>query len=337
MHIPIFLSFLLAITSGAVISHAGEAEDRKAIREVAANAFKAGRYAELDEMAERFRTERERTGSGIWKLDEFYNGLSIWSLETDVGEATFDRFEAGALEWTVERPKSITAKLVYAGLLQNHKWFKRGYDFWQRLTPEQRDGFWEYHVKEREYLVSVYTPASADPRWYAMMMENALQERWSDSEFDALVAEASAREPYYYDTWYNAIDRNLPMWGGSYERTGRFIRRVRDITGVADGDTFLARGYWYVYERDGREAADQLGLNWVEVDKGFDDLIRAFPSQWNINAHAKFACLARDRAKFLKRYVQIKPGLVHEIWDSGAQPMKCAVWGQDPERGVEPD
>jgi hypothetical protein len=108
-----------------------------------------------------------------------------------------------------------------------------------------------------------------------------------------------------------------------------------EATRDEDGETFFARGYWYVYQIYGREAASEIGLEWHEINSGFHDLIKSYPSQWNLNAHAKFACLAEDRSTLLAILARIEGRWAHQIWDSGEQPIVCTVWAQQPERNIQ--
>lgn len=326
-------AILILMFFGSLAARADELAERKTLQEVVASAFNNGRFDELDAMADRFRNGRERTGSGIWKLDVFY-AFAPQYLDPKYNGASFGRFEAEALAWMTARPKSIAAKLVYAQILSRHAWFLRGHGYYNELTDEQRDGYTKYHMMMRDHLIEIRDEASVDPEWYHQMVGVAMEEGWPDDVFDGLLAEAAAREPYYYQTYFSAITRNLPQWGGSVAKINTLIARAAGYTRERDGDSFIARAHWYLVDYS-TDVERSLKANWPDVDRGFQDLVSRYPEQTNFNAYARLACLAKDRTKFLAAYGQIKGQLVHEVWGKDGQGVKCAVWAMHPERNIE--
>ncbi|UVK37765.1 hypothetical protein LHFGNBLO_004851 [Mesorhizobium sp. AR10] len=326
-------ALLILMTFSSFVARADESAQREAIQEAVASAFNNGRFGELDAMANQFR-EGERTESGLWKLSIFYGGFWPKSLDPNYNGASFDRFEAQAMAWMGAQPKSIAAKLAYALILSHHAWFLRGGGYYYELTDEQRAGYTKYHIKARDHLVATKDEASADPNWYTQMVYVAMEEAWPDDAFDRLLAEAVAREPYYYQTYFAAIDRNLPKWGGSPAKINALIARAAGYTRERDGDSFIARALWFVAGR-GKDIERSLKANWPDVDRGFQDLVRRYPEQTNFNAYARFACLAKDRTEFLAAYGQIKGQLVQEVWGNSGQGVVCAVWAMHPERNIE--
>ncbi|MDR7225345.1 hypothetical protein [Aminobacter aminovorans] len=328
------LPFILAIVE-PTNARANEIAQRQIIQKAVASAFINGRFDELDTMADQFRTGRERTESGVWKLTVFYSGFNYALLDPNYSAASFDRFEAQTLAWIKARPNSPAAKIAYALALSERAWFLRGGDYYNKLTDEQRLGYVKYLRKRRDHLLAIKEEASKDPHWYALMVLVAMEESWPDQTFDRLVAEAAEREPYYYQTYFFAIDRNLPQWGGSEEKMNAVVARATDYTRELDGDSFKARGYWYASSY-GRTAFDrELLPNWSDVAQGFQDLVSRYPDQWNLNAYAKFSCLAKDRTRFLVAYSLIKVRAMAEVWDYPGQDVQCAAWAMHPEMNIE--
>lgn len=326
-------TLLILMIFGSLTARAGELAERKTIQEAVASAFNNGRFDELDAMADRFRNGRERTEGGFWKLTTFYS-FEPKLLDPKYNGASFDRFEAQALAWMKARPNSIAAKLAYAAILSKHAWFFRGYGYYNELTDEQRVGYTKYHMMMRDHLIAIKEETSADPNWYEQMVGVAMEEGWPDDVFDRLLAEAVAREPYYYPTYFKAINRNLPQWGGSAAKINTLIARAAGYTKEQDGDSFIARAHWYV-AGFGKDVERSLKANWPDVDQGFKDLVSRYPEQTNFNAYARFACLAKDRTEFLAAYGQIKGQLVHEVWGKDGTDVMCAVWAMHPERNIE--
>lgn len=333
--IILVLPFVLAIV-GPTNAGMNEVAQRQIIQHAVASAFTNGRFDELDTMADQFRMSRERTESGVWKLTIFYSGFNYALLDPNFSAASLDRFEAQTLAWIKARPNSPAAKIAYALALSQRAWFLRGDDYYNKLTDQQRLGYITSLRKRRDHLLAIKEEVSKDPHWFTLMVAVAKEEGWPDEAFDRLVTEAAEHEPYYYQTYFLAIDRNLPQWGGSAEKMNAVVARATDYTRELDGDSFKARGYWYASSY-GRAVFDRekLVANWSEVAQGFQDLLSRYPDQWNHNAYAKFACLAKDRTRFLDAYSLIEGVAMADVWDYPGQDMQCAAWAKHPERNIE--
>ncbi|WP_378944666.1 hypothetical protein [Mesorhizobium sp. ANAO-SY3R2] len=329
------LPFLLPILE-PLDARANEITQRQTIQKAVASAFINGRFDELDAMAHQFRTGRERTESGLWKLTIFYSSFNPETFYSNDDPASFDRFEAQALAWIKAKPTSPTAKIVYADALSKHAWFLRGGDYYNNLTDQQRSGYHKYLRKHRDHFLAIKEEASEDPHWYALMVLVAKEEGWPDDAFYELLVEAADREPYYYQTYFFAIDRNLPKWGGSVDEIDALITSATDRTRELDGHSFMARAFWVASSYDPATLdTASLRANWSDIAKGFQDLVSRYPDQWNINAYAKFSCLAKDRTNFLIAYSQIKVRAMAEAWDFAGQDVVCAGWAMRRERNIE--
>lgn len=324
----------LTVLLGMPVANANDFADRTALQRSAASLFIAEKFDALDAMADAFRTSRERTSSGIWKLTVFYYGIDPTVLNQSPDEDSYRRFENLALDWSKARPDSIAAQLTYAQLLYEHAWLSRGGGYWTDLTDEQRDGYLKYHKKFRDYLVQIKDKASIDPHWYALMALAATEEAWSDDAFDSLLSEAMGREPYYYQTYFNVFTHYQPQWGGDPSKLKDQILKISEHTKPQDGNSFIARAYWVV-SGFGEDVMGRTGLGWPDVIPGFQDLVSRYPDQWNLNAYAKFACLAEDRSNFAIAYSQIKIRPIEEAWNYPNQSLVCAVWAFHPERHIQ--
>lgn len=322
---------LLAVLSGMPAASANDFADRAAIQRSVASLFMAEKFDALDALADEFRTSRERTSSGIWKLTVFYAGISSTARPD---EKSYAKLENLASAWMEARPSSIAAKLAYAQLLEDHAWFLRGTDYWNNLTDQQRREYLRYHIRFRDYLMEIKGQASADPQWYALMAKVAVYEGWDDEAIDLFLSEAMNNEPYYYQTYFNLFTHYQQKWSGNPSKLKGIILKIANRTKPQDGNSFIARGYW-VASGYGKEVRDDLGLDWADLNPGFQDLIRQYPDQWNLNAYAKFACLAGDRVNFAIAYSQIKIRPIEEAWDYAGQSIVCATWAMHPERNIQ--
>ncbi|RNJ43373.1 hypothetical protein B5V01_19420 [Mesorhizobium erdmanii] len=286
----ILLSFLFMTNANA-----DEIEDREGIRGTVRVAFLDGNFKKLDAIAEEYRDSKARTASGLWKLTTFYSTFDILAWYPTYGEQSLDRFEQQAKKWIDEAPESKSAYIAYAILLYRHAFFVRGNGYASSVAPENWPVFRKYLNEAHRQLAASKAFASSDPHWYATMLNVATGEYWPEPEFDALLDEAAGREPYYYEIYFAAIIRKAPQWGGSLDDVAELIDHAVQLTKPQDGVGFYARGYWYAMDQYlGRKMFRDSQTYWAKIKAGFEDLVKQYPDEWNLNAYARFACISLD-------------------------------------------
>ena len=147
--------------------------------------------------------------------------LTHFEILPAYGEQSLDGFEQQARKWIDEAPKSKSAYIAYATLLYRHAFFVRGDGY--AASVARRNGRCSGNISIRP--IGSLRPArplqSSDPHWYATMLHVATGEYWPEPKFDALLDEATAREPYYYELYFAALMRKTPNWGGSLDDVAR--------------------------------------------------------------------------------------------------------------------
>ena len=89
--------------------------------------FQAENFAEIEHFADEARAKNLRTASGLWVIGLVYSGIdSIANYRKVKDDAGWDQLEGTAKRWIAAYPASVTAKIAYAGILQNRAWFYRG-------------------------------------------------------------------------------------------------------------------------------------------------------------------------------------------------------------------
>ena len=69
---------------------------------------------------------------------------------------------------------------------------------------------------------------------------------------------------------------------------------------------------------------DSLEIPWPKMKAGFEDLIARYPTPWNLNSFARFACQAKDKEAFLKILPKLAPVTVRPMaWPSGYSLENC--------------
>lgn len=291
-------SIICAQPTAAVADDLFEPQRRAAIITEAYGLLESGSFATLEEVADEYRTQKSRTPAGHWKSGSLYEGLKH-VFDTDKRDDDhWAAAEKVATDWVTRYPDSPTAHLYYAQVLRNRAWSYRGGSYADKVRPEDWPPFFEYIEKARIYLEEHKSIADQDPRWYQMMVEVAIAQNWKEARFRNLLDEGLSKAPDYYPLYFAAVDYYSPRWGGSASEIEAFAREAVERTRDTEGWSLYARIYWHV---SGTEFGDDLfaksDVNWDDMKKGFDDIVRRFPDAWNIGNFAKFACLKRDREK----------------------------------------
>jgi hypothetical protein len=286
------LVFVLNVAVGAD-ARAEELQDREAIQTEVYDLLREKDFAALETMAEDYRTNKARTSSGLWKLTLFYVGIqrafyrqgSDWAVQT-------------AQAWVGQYPQSPTAQVVYAAVIPSAE-------------------------EIRVYLEAHKAVAAQDPRWYEMMAEVAYTQSWPRARFTKMIEEGLDRMPSYYPIYFAAVDYFSPKWGGSAADIESFARKAVERTRQTDGWGIYARIYWYASQT---EFGDRLFtgslVNWSDMKKGMDDVLRHYADGWNLANFVMFACLKGDGQK-MKELTDRMDDEAWSVWDDQEYSEKC--------------
>jgi hypothetical protein len=309
--------------------------------------FRSGNFAKLEKSYNDYRQSTSRTPSGIWKLSFFYRGTDFKKLYNAKDEESWKKAERQALRWIDTYPTSPAPYIFHSQLLIARAFDFRGTKFSREVTPEAWEPFRQNVEMARTVLVNHKDFASTDPEWYATMMQIAKLQGWSKQEVKDLLHEALSKEPYYHDTYFGAFSYSLPnKWRrgrGSYAETEQFVTDAMAITRKCEGSGMYAR----LYRRGIRENSEftekssdpglvswkkMKNVNWEKMSQGFEDIIVRYPDDWTLNSYAKFACLARDKAKAKELFKKIKGRTIEKPWTDypPVNPLGCQKWVIEP-------
>ncbi len=92
------------------------------------------------------------------------------------------------------------------------------------------------------------------------------------------------------------MQRLEPLWYGSYREMEGFAKYAADQTRDRLGEEMYTRVYWYISNGCGCVVPGDTLADWAKMKAGFQDILKRYPSQWNVNGFAYFSCRAGDRA-----------------------------------------
>jgi hypothetical protein len=312
-------------------SNQSELSVRENISSTAGNNFLLGEFNKLEEDYNLYRHRESRTPSGRWKLQYFYLGLLSKELENSLDMRSWERVDEKIHQWQKQYPNSPLPYVAYSDFLINLAWHFRGESFAKNVAPEAWDKFYKNIDLARSTLEYSKKISSADPQWYTNMIYVAKAQSWSKLEVNKILKEALSKEPYYQETYHAVFSYLLPKWSGSFVEAEQFADQAAIITSKCEGRSMYARLYWKAFVED-REFADSsfdsTHTSWKKMSEGFEDLNRDYPSSWNLNNYARFACLARDKEKTIELMNKIHKDVVIEAWINSTNTnfVDCQRW-----------
>ena len=202
-----------------------------------ARLLKAEKFEDLDCLADRARSNKERFPGGTWKIHEIYRALyKPVQYPQHATEEDYRLLLQRLKNWQTARPNSITARIALGWAYIAYAGYARGDGYANTVSQNG----WKLHdermAEAERILADALTLPTKCPEWY-MAMENVAEARgWSETQKNALFGEADKFEPDYF---YSARARAYylqPKWSGQPGDTERFVNDLADRIGGEQGD-----------------------------------------------------------------------------------------------------
>ena len=347
MHLPaLFRSVLLAALAAPAFSHAvpkaapearaampayesADLREQQALGNTTHGYLKARDYKGLEAQYARVKGAGERTPSGLWKLARFYTALRAFGVQSQ-DAAQWDALHGMAKAWQKQYPRSVPARLFEVYLVLQRTEAKRGTQFYNELTEQQRRDLSQGSASAMRLLAEAQDLAdkAGDPEWQrAMLNVFPYSNGFTEARYQARIAAAMARHPDYHDAFFTAARYSLAQWRGAPDAVD-LIARALDKAGGADQGAMYARIYWYMDQFSYKgKLFDTTPVDWPAMRASFDVLVAQYPDPWNLNAYAYFACLAGDRASTARLLERIGQQVEPLAWgeNGAAMQARCAA------------
>jgi len=232
------------------------------------SALKEGRYAELDAMAQSFRSRDAMFRSATPKLESFYTGLVEDQYLPDRFEngcrapipSSFEATSALFARWQKADPHSITMLTAYAILWGNYAWHARGCGWSNEVSDES----WELvnaRLAEAEHLL-IDVDLTADPAAAYELIQIGALRGFDRGEFDDLYSHAVAAFPWYYPLYGTRARFLLEKWFGEPGEEKAFLDDLRREERGDDGQiAYSVAAYRLTRNMDWRELFHETGLD----------------------------------------------------------------------------
>jgi hypothetical protein len=322
----IFVGFILASACSSQTTPAhGEhwkwgtiavTSEYKSMTDTMESAVKAGDFAKLDALDAEYR--EGTTSYGEPKLPLYYGEVTFLLNAGFNSHQCDDPFWSDYLDkWQAASPRSPAPIIVRAMMLDKRAWCYRG----EGTSAEVAASAWQPFRENIDAAVALLEKnkpiASVDPQFYEELEDLYVSQQRTRADFNALLAEASARYPYYYDLYDAAFRNALPQWGGSLQQMDAIARFAVEKTRARDGASSYFRVYWARLHC--RCFRDLEAMDWSTMRVAMADLAQRYPNDATYIRLIKMSCNRGDADEARKYFAKLNTNDAStwrkETWD----------------------
>lgn len=304
---------------------AEEMVERFRIEDEATAALLGGRFDEIEAVRAAYVRTGETTASGAWKLASYAEGLSSFRRTMPGAGPEADQIRSRVKEWRAAHPQSIAAAVAAARLAladaKSVQWVNA------RIEPGKgASDFARALQSAKDQLEAVRAAGERDPVWWSTRMLVELWDVGSEAEFLAMAERALAVAPDYTELRTVVLSRAQPAeptFVAAYQRlTDLMLSATKGGQDEAYADVFLA-----LADRYGQDTiVSGMKVDWPRMRRGLDAIVARWPSDWNLTAYARFACMAQDRPKTAELMARLGDRLVEQRWYDWRAHGRCRDW-----------
>jgi uncharacterized protein (TIGR02996 family) len=287
-------------------------------------AYNTRRFNDLEAQASEIRSGKQKFGNGSWKISEFYDSLACRSDEPEGMWQLHDRIHK---DWIVAKPNSITARVAYADFLTEYAWHARGSGFADTVTAEGSRLMMERLSEARKITDQARELPEKDPVLWRVVLRIALGQGWPKADYDALVDEATAFEPKFWNYDTSRAYSLLPRWHGKEGDWEAYAEEASKRPSGLGPEIYARivihlRGY---HENIFRETK----VSWPKTREGLDQMIKTCPASLDIlNNAAMLATMAEDRDFAKACFARMGDVYLPNIWEGPEQMIHCRQWSE---------
>lgn len=286
--------------------------------------FQDAKFAELDDMADRYRVTKARFQDGQWKLSAFF---TAFEQGINTPEWAFPKMISLAEQWRQSNPDSVTAQCVLAGIWKDYAWQARGAGYASEVKEQDWPLVRERLDKAWSIINTPPKPGVVDsPRRHNLRLNIAKTRGVEGKEYEILFSEAVQQAPDYYDHYVAKASYLLPKWHGNEGDWQRFITQIAKRNPGGEGATIYTRTAWSMFPSEWKDFK-QSDISWDRMKAGFKEIDHHYQnSTWILNTFARFACRAGDFEAMRQLLKQIDSNNYYpEAWDKD-KIEDCRMW-----------
>lgn len=342
MHKYLKLLLLATITFFSCFSHSTENKNeyQEIYNSISIN-FEKNNFVKLNEIYNTVRSENSIDENGVWRLQHFYTAFRniIYARATkfsgDARTTEYKNISSKTYAWADEFTESPAPYIIRSLLFRQKAWDYRGTGTSNLVKSENWALFDGDLFAAWQILQKYKSIASDDPEWFRLLLEIGIGRGWERTQFQETLNDAILTAPYYEPIYYAGIQYFLPQWYGGIGDIEKMANFAVQKTSSKYGERLYATIYSRYFNSIFKDQYEKMiGENlyrvWPRMKIGFEDLIKKYPNNWNLNTFAKFSCLAKDlnstQAIFNKYNFDMDKKSLDAIWGSESNKIECVKW-----------
>ncbi len=285
-------------------------------------------FKSLDALIDNLRSNKLRTSSGLWLQSFYYAGFERM-IGRAQDEAVYDQNDEEFSRWIAGNKSSDSAYLALSMSMISRAWLYRGDGYSGSVSEDAGEKFQAQISKTKKFLLEHESISERDPEWYSQLFIVLRSGSNTDeASYRRYFDKAVKRYPDYYPIYFTASVFYLPKWHGDADSFEAFAKYAGKTLSAENAKAVYARIYWAnVCTRCGDKDVADWREHWPDLRAGFDQVIKDYPDQWNINSYARIACSAYDQDKTLEIMKKIAGNPIPGAWDEEQFTYEyCANW-----------
>ncbi|PKN37116.1 MAG: hypothetical protein CVU62_10950 [Deltaproteobacteria bacterium HGW-Deltaproteobacteria-2] len=279
------------------------------------------KFSELENMANKFRTEKTRFPDGGWKVHSFHAAFASHYYGWDELLGNLDK-------WMKMYPNSVTAKVAAGRAWVEYAWAARGGGYANTVKEEGWKLFEERTAKAYELVKNPPEDLSKDcvERYYVLLII-ARAQGWDKHKYEALFKKAVSYEPSYYAYYLEKAYDLLPRWHGEKGDWQKFADEAVKLTPKSEGMGIYALILLKAWDLKEFTEFREPDISWQKMRQGFIDIERNYPnSPYMLNFFCRLACIASDKETAIELFKRIGDEPYTEAWQGRSNFYKWQKW-----------
>ncbi len=301
--------------------------------------FQGEEFAKLEQIYAELNSSRKRFPSGEPMLIAYWQGIIRTMQEAEADSAKWQNIEAILTRWLKTHPESVVANMMsgYQYFMRaRHLHLEASGSAGHRLEQMKDKIGLGYLSKAKEVLERNKTYSDKDILWHIAMMEIGRFQAAPRAELEQFYLTAAKRDPYLWIIYFCAMRELMPYWGEGDALPDELEKHAQAAVGYTkekEGEALYALVYREYFLGDKtKDIFAVTKVDWSHMKRGFEDLNSRYPSLWNLNSYAFFACMAKDKSITRELLKKIAGKPVERVWSMvPAMYYRCTEWAKSDE------
>ncbi len=281
-------------------------------------------FTAADALLDKWNVTRARDHDGAWKLDSLRNVL-FYITQRSSWPQNLAKIE----QWKRARPNSSWVVIAEAKYWAAYAWHIHGNcTDCKDVDPVAMQIFNARMRRAEQILMQAKGFAANNPLWYETYLEIAIDAKRDEGLIQKVFTDGIRQFPHFQPLYVAMAEQWTPLYGkpADWNKVEDLANQAVRLTSDPDGTSDYAWIYSQISLEPGIERNNLLQesmVSWPKMRDAFEELIKRYPGEENLNAFAAFACRANDKETYLLIRPRIQGHIHPERWPSNFSPDMC--------------